>query len=338
MSPTEFARAVREHCQEWERIASSTIPANRKQVELCVTEFYQQRLKCDPPKCFWIDSPSQARNYRRYRDWKTDFDLHRKIREIMGAAINQLSAFQELRAGIEEIRHPIYLGWRQGWSAWRRSERPMEGEHDDLRRYAMIDFFVSKVPRKEFRPLKPWLFVVASCNGIWMFEGSVVLMDTPEIVRTDDRGRLHYENGPALRYRDGTEFYFLHGIRVPERYVFAQADEITLAAVLEERNAEVRLALISKIGFTRLLGTVRHWTISEANGNRLVEFRVKGTQLVRGLHVKWRDKTGEKEMIIPVPHRRSYFGNDVPDDIDDCEQVRRWTLGWPKEAMAVAET
>lgn len=83
------------------------------------------------------------------------------------------------------------------------------------------------------------------------------------------------------------------------------------------------MTLIRKIGFTRLLGTVRHWTISEANGNRLLEFRVKGTQLVRGLHVNRLDKAGEKETIIPVPSRRLYFGDDCPADIDDCEQVRR---------------
>jgi hypothetical protein len=160
----------------------------------------------------------------------------------------------------------------------------------------------------------------------------------PEILRADDRARLHCENGPALRYRDGDEYHFLHGIRVPERYAVAGPDEISLTDVLAERNAEVRMALISKIGFTRLLGNVRHWTISEASGNRLIEFRIKGTQLARGLHLKWRDKTGKKETILPVPHRRSYFGTDVPADIDHCEQVRRWTLGWPKEATAVAET
>lgn len=46
------------------------------------------------------------------------------------------------------------------------------------------------------------------------------------------------------------------------------------------------------------------------------------------------DKTGSKETIIPVPHRKSYFGTDIPEDSDDCQQVRRWTLGWPREAIA----
>ena len=86
------------------------------------------------------------------------------------------------------------------------------------------------------------------------------------------------------------------------------------------------------------IGTVRHCTISEAHGNQLLEFRVKGKQVVRGLRLKWRDKIGEKETLIPVPTRPSDFGEDVPGDIDDCEQVRRWILGWPKEAIVVAET
>jgi hypothetical protein len=340
MSPTEFAKAVEEHCQLWERIAYSTTPAKRQQVELAAKEFYVCELKSDPPKCHWLESPAQSRKYF----WKSDqdFDMHRKIRAIVAAAVQRLPVRPELTAAIEQIRHP-YLAWREGWSPWRWGKCPTEGDHDDLRPYALIDFFASRMPQnsrlaKDLRSVKEWLFLIASCNGIWILEGTLVFMDTPDIVRTDDRGRLHDEEGPALRYRDGAEYYFLHGIRVPKKYGLTQAGEINLPDVLAQPNAEVRLALISKIGFARLLGTVRHWTISEADGNRLIEFRVKGTQLVRGLHVKWRDKTGEKETVIPVPNKRAYFGNDVPDDIDDCEQVRRWTLGWPKEALAVAET
>ena len=56
------------------------------------------------------------------------------------------------------------------------------------------------------------------------------------------------------------------------------------------------------------------------------------------LHLKWRDKTGDKETFLPVPRTMRQFGDDRPDNINDCEQVRRSTLGWPKEALAIAET
>ena len=51
------------------------------------------------------------------------------------------------------------------------------------------------------------------------------------------------------------------------------------------------------------------------------------------LSLPWQDKTGEKETMLPVPRLARQFGEDCPDNVNDCEQVRRWTLGWPKEAL-----
>ena len=138
------------------------------------------------------------------------------------------------------------------------------------------------------------------------------------------------------------------------------------------------MAVISKVGFTRLLGTVKqksryieetcprcgeHLSItmpkraqgkkgdsaneavvlSKSNGNSLIELKLgrrprRGGSLLRLLHLTWQDKTGSKETLIPVPRTKRQFGHDCPDNIDDCEQMRRWTLGWPKEAIAVMET
>ena len=58
----------------------------------------------------------------------------------------------------------------------------------------------------------------------------------------------------------------------------------------------------------------------------------------RALRLRWDDKTGPKETLLPVPQYVRDFGPDCPENIRDCEQVRRSTLGWPKEALAVAET
>jgi hypothetical protein len=343
MSPTE----LREHRRKWEAIASSTAPADRKRVERRFRKFYKTVFKKEPAPLFWAISPRDAKGVRKPLHVKegekwygTDFDtpsaINRTIREI----IDELKPKPELVEAMNRIRHPLDIGFRRTWRLFWGSDRPNIGEHNDLRREALLDCCLrDRDPRNEYvRAMLSWLYVVASCNGLYTMDRGVVFTETPEIIRFDDNARLHYEGGPAVRYRDGTEHYCLHGIHIPNKYAFARPDEITLPEVLAERNAEVRMMLISRIGFDKLLGTMRHWTISEANGNRLIEFRVKGTQFLRALHLKWRDKTGDKETVIPVPNRRSYFGDDCPDDIDDCEQVRRWTLGWPKEALAVAET
>ena len=343
MSPTE----LHEHCEKWSAIASSTKPADRKRVERNFKRFYTAIFKADPPPFFWAISPRDAKKVRAplcgkegEKWYSTNYDMPRSIIRTIQETIQKLQPQPELEAAVDRIRHPLDFGrGRLPMYAW--SDRPTIGEHNDLRVAALLDFCLSdRDPRHWLvRAMRSWLYVVASCKGIYTMDRGIIFMETPEVIRADDEnGWLHFEGGPALRFRDGHEYHFLHGVRVPERYVFARSDEITLPEVLAERNAEVRMTLISRMGFDKLLGTVRHWTISEANGNRLIEFRVKGTHFLRALHLKWRDKTGDKETVIPVPSKRSYFGADCPDDIDDCEQVRRWTLGWPKEALAVAET
>jgi hypothetical protein len=155
------------------------------------------------------------------------------------------------------------------------------------------------------------------------------------------------EDGPALQYRDGYKYYAIHGVPVPEKYIETPADQIDFADIAKEENSAVRMALIQKFGFRRLMDTVKYRRISEANGNALIEFKIPSPGESRWqnrhlnfrvLHVTWQDKTGDKETVIPVPRLARHFGDECPENVNDCEQVRRWTLGWPKEAIAVAET
>lgn len=131
---------------------------------------------------------------------------------------------------------------------------------------------------------------------------------------------------------------------------------MSLDEVAKEPNSAIRMALIQKLGFRRLIDTAKHRVISQKRGNALIEFAIRAmkadapdetipswqrderTLRFRVLHVKWTDKTGSKETILPVPRLKAQFGDDVPENINDCEQVRRWTLGWSKDAISVAET
>ena len=130
----------------------------------------------------------------------------------------------------------------------------------------------------------------------------------------------------------------MSGIPVSEHYGKMPADEIKLDEVLKLRNSDMRMAIIKKIGLTRLLATAKHRVISEAHGNSLIEFKLGDYLYLRALRLKWQDKTGPKETMLTVPRLARQFGEGCPDNIRDCEQVRRWTMGWPKEAIAVAET
>ena len=53
----------------------------------------------------------------------------------------------------------------------------------------------------------------------WPYEGVVVCCDTPEKLVLDAKDRLHCEDGPALKYRDGVQHWYLEGNMVTEAQV-----------------------------------------------------------------------------------------------------------------------
>lgn len=205
---------------------------------------------------------------------------------------------------------------------------------------ALADFFATVCGEEYCQKLTGLMQAVASCGFLFIKPDEVFFCDRPAVAKFDDRGRLHCEDAPAIQYRSGLGLYALNGVPIPKKYIETPAEQIKFEDVLKEENTEVRMAVLRKFGFARLLSSIPHRVISSANGNALIQFKIAGRwpQFYRVLHLKWQDKTGPKETILPVPRTPREFGTDRPDDLNDCEQVRRWTLGWPKDALAVAET
>lgn len=98
---------------------------------------------------------------------------------------------------------------------------------------------------------------------------------------------------------------------MPEKYILTPADQIHFGDMIKERNAAVRLAIIKKFGFRRLMDTIRYRVISRADGNSLMEFTIHPTgkrswvPRFRALQLTWQDKTGAKETFLPVPRLSS---------------------------------
>ena len=189
-------------------------------------------------------------------------------------------------------------------------------------------------------------FNIAQCCGWWWpYQGVVLLTERPIALHRDRMGRLHNANSLAIEYGDGWGVYAIHGVRVPGKYIETHSSKIDPAEVLKESNAQIRMAVISKIGFAQMLGKLPHKIISRAvnprlreRNNELIEFALGNGMQVRGLHLFWKENSGEeKETVIPVWRTKEQFGEDTPDDINDCEAVRRWVMGLPKEAVIVEE-
>ena len=204
------------------------------------------------------------------------------------------------------------------------------------------DFFAEVLELKCCSKLIPLINISKFCGWWWPFENAVIFTEKPIELHRDARNRLHNLDGYAVSYSDGWGVYAIHGVRVPEKYILTPAEKIDPKEVLAEPNAEVRTAVIKKCGFQHFLKHLKSKKISMSENGKaeLLEFDLGNSMRVRGLHVWWDDKAGHKETVIPVPRTKAQFEStgDVPDDIDDAESVRRWTLFAGKEDRFLAET
>jgi len=97
-------------------------------------------------------------------------------------------------------------------------------------------------------------FVDAYESGLWLFwlTGSEVIALSRPIVQLKGQ-QLHSEVGPAVRWPEGEEEYFvLNGVPVPKEVVDTPAQDLDPGLLLTERNAKVRREIVRKIGLDRV--------------------------------------------------------------------------------------
>ena len=91
------------------------------------------------------------------------------------------------------------------------------------------------------------------CGWIFPFEKICFVCDRPRHLRFDSQNRLHAEGEPAIEFADGWNFYYYHGVRLPEQYGQLHPNQWQSQWLLAEENAEVRRVLIQGIGYDRLI-------------------------------------------------------------------------------------
>ncbi len=87
---------------------------------------------------------------------------------------------------------------------------------------------------------------------VFLASGCAVVVDRPERVLLDDAGRLHCQDGPALRYLDGTEVWSWHGTAVPKDIIM-DPEAITIDRIKAAENQETRRVMRERYGELRYL-------------------------------------------------------------------------------------
>jgi len=99
----------------------------------------------------------------------------------------------------------------------------------------------------------------------------VIISPLPRMIVSD--GRLHFDHGKAVEWKDGSGWYFLHGVQFDEKLYRQVVDQkITLNNLGRIQNADQRAAVVQMLRPDRLLKQVRA---------KLIHTGMKGTKLYR---------------------------------------------------------
>ena len=167
--------------------------------------------------------------------------------------------------------------------------------------------------------------LVESCNWLWWHEDVLAISDRPEVLRRDDQGRLHCEDGPAICYRDGWGVWSWHGVTVPRAWV---EDRVSLSPVvaLKQENVERRRAACEIVGWDRILVELNARTIDCDPDPEIGEL----------LRVDLPDAPGEQFLRVRCGTGRT-FVIPVPPYVPTALAANAWTYDLDPNIMKLKE-
>jgi hypothetical protein len=181
------------------------------------------------------------------------------------------------------------------------------------------------------RQLDMWRDIAQSCCWWWCHENYVVISERPTACRiTEAEGRLHCEGGPALAFADGYALWRWHGVTVPED-VIAHPEQLTIARIDAENNAEVRRVMLERYGEARYLEDSGAKPIHSDKFGVLFRKEISVDEPL--VMVRVVNSTAE-----PDGHFKVYWLR-VPPTIETAQEAVAWSFGVePKDYKPAIET
>jgi hypothetical protein len=156
------------------------------------------------------------------------------------------------------------------------------------------------------------------------WEDALYLAPTP-LVKIDEQDRFHSTTGPAIRWKDASEFYFVHGVFVPKK-IIKSPEKLTKKDWMDQSNIEVRRIIQDQMPeFAKKLGAKM---IQKDQFGELVEVDL----------VSDPDKVARYVKVKDASTTRVYYLR-VPPTVETAQQAVAWTFGLSeKEYVAKEQT
>lgn len=196
------------------------------------------------------------------------------------------------------------VGFDSGWVSF----------YDYFQRIGIIEKY-----DEEFNVIKDFMR-----SGVWatvMFDEIVVCIARPNTVKTDDKGNLHSQGGPAIAFDDGYAEYAWHGTWVTEQIIM-KPETLTDKQITEEKNSEVSRAIAERLGWDKYLDII---------GSVLIHKWFDETTSCHYELYDFKDRKGSLQprlLKMESPElndgTKPYYIEPVPPEAQTCQSARRW--------------
>lgn len=295
----EQEEKMAEYRDKWIKIGLSTEPANRELAEEGVNEAYAV-LKLPAPKIIWCESPLQmaltrALTLESAKKDPNNVNFSPKISENIDEKI--------LNDAKDSVSKSCY------------------GQHD-ASWLAFYEYFKEVCGLVEETKVLSGLWKIAKNAGWWIPHEKVCwISERHNFIKIDEKGKLHNYDGPALTYPDGWAIYSFHGVRVPEKYL----GNVDAKEVLAEKNAEIRMAVMKKIGIQNLFNQLPHKIIDKKD-----DYELLGIDLGTGRYCEF------LKMVNPTTKETHVEG--VEPGIETVTQALAWRAGLASYSNPIVRT
>ncbi|MBF0651686.1 hypothetical protein IR083_22975, partial [Dysgonomonas sp. GY75] len=113
---------------------------------------------------------------------------------------------------------------------------------------SFYDFFerIKVLDNFKFRNYKK--IIKSGAFNAYEYENYVFAIQPPTSISRDNRDRLHSVNDASVKFKDGSEYYFIHGVSIKEE-MFNKLinNEYTFESFVKEGNEEMKAAVLSFI-------------------------------------------------------------------------------------------
>jgi hypothetical protein len=365
-SPTEQAlsagqmAALGDYRARWRAIRRSTAPADRDTAEQGVRLAYEAAGLEPPARIVWCDSPlalsglagrmSQGDGgnvrfrlldrLRRRIASQVEARVHRKVLAAVDSAVDPADLLVAAAADavirsvpeqnlsmLGQLRRTglSFPGVLQALAAPRGFSTCAAGPHD-LSWLGAYDYLREVLGlHAETEPLRGLMQLATSISWLQPHEHTCWLAERPNLMCGDARDRLHHASGPALRYPDGWSIWAWRGVEVP-RWIIEHRDRITLAAIDEQVDVQVRRCMIEIMTPERYVALGGATCVAEDETGIL-----------------WRrnwlaaDAWAAVEVVNATPEpdgTRRHFFLQVPANLRTAREAVAWTYGMRAEAYA----